>query len=125
MPEVGSGAADENIPGSRLLCAQSRLLCVPLQAERAMKLCDQRWLEISDNYALLLLDAVWATLLKHAADRNLDKIASQREAADRLAEARKLLRVSGGAEAEARAYTCLRACARTCTCSCACTCACM
>jgi len=68
------------------------------EAERAMKLCDQRWLEISDNYALLLLDAVWATLLKHAADRNLDKIASQREAADRLAEARKLLRTLHGAD---------------------------
>lgn len=35
------------------------------EAERAMELCEERWLRLGDNFVLLLLDAAWSSLLLH------------------------------------------------------------
>uniref|UniRef100_A0A7S0NWI6 UBA domain-containing protein n=1 Tax=Calcidiscus leptoporus TaxID=127549 RepID=A0A7S0NWI6_9EUKA len=61
-----------------------------------MECCEGRWLTISDNYALLLLDAVWATLLLHSCDGSLAQLSKQREASARMDKARSLLQALHG-----------------------------
>jgi len=66
------------------------------EAERAMELCEKRWLAISDNYALLLLDMVWSSLLIHTTDGSLSQVTKQREASARIDKARAFLQALHG-----------------------------
>ena len=72
------------------------------EGERALALCDRKWLALGDNAALLHLDCAWAALLHHAhggggagAGGGDDVLAKQRE---RLEQARQLLSALHGAE---------------------------
>ena len=72
------------------------------EGERALALCDRKWLALGDNAALLHLDCAWAALLHHAhggsgagAGGGGDVLSKQRE---RLEQARQLLSALHGAE---------------------------
>ena len=75
------------------------------EGERALALCDRKWLALGDNAALLHLDCAWAALLHHAhgggggggsgGGGGGDVLAKQRE---RLEQARQLLSALHGAE---------------------------
>ena len=71
-------------------------------AERAMDVADRKWLELSDNMALLLLDAVWASLLlsSRQADAALSEPAAQAAASARLERAKGLLQRLHGPQME-------------------------
>ena len=63
-----------------------------------MEVCDGRWLSISDNVALLWLDATWAALLLHAHSATLATADAQRAAVRRLERARAHLVALHGPE---------------------------
>ena len=72
------------------------------EGERALALCDRKWLALGDNAALLHLDCAWAALLHHAhggggggGGGGGDVLSKQRE---RLEQARQLLSALHGAE---------------------------
>jgi len=71
-------------------------------AEHAMDVADRKWLELSDNMALLLLDVVWASLLlsSRQPDAALSEPAAQAAAAARLERAKGLLQRLHGPQME-------------------------
>ena len=67
-----------------------------------MDVADQKWLELSDNLPLLLLDSVWASLLlaHQRPDAALSAPAAQATAAARLERAKGLLHRLHGMQME-------------------------
>ena len=99
-PPGAAAAASQSTEEER--AALSEALHYLEEGERALALCDRKWLALGDNAALLHLDCAWAALLHHAhggggagAGGGGDVLSKQRE---RLEQARQLLSALHGAE---------------------------
>ena len=105
VPPPGAAAAASSASASteEERAALSEALHYLEEGERALALCDRKWLALGDNAALLHLDCAWAALLHHAhgggggggRGGGGDVLAKQRE---RLEQARQLLSALHGAE---------------------------